>query len=174
MTQKTREIRQSGDVAYVPLTVGYEAVVDAADIAKVAGVLWSAKVVTRRDGSILNVYARTYISEGGKQKSVYMHRLLMGDVDGACDHIDGDGLNNRKANLRAASNAENMRNARRRVDNSSGVKGVSWHTRRAKWRARIKVDSKEISIGYFDDKEAAAAAYAKAAARLHGAFARHA
>ena len=65
-----------------------------------------------------------------------MHRLILGLTDPAVhtDHINGDGLDNHRANLRVCSHAENMRNSRKRVNNKSGFKGVSWNKAKGKWK----------------------------------------
>lgn len=90
------------------------------------------------------------------------------------DHIDGYPSNNRFANLREATNSENMLNRGMQSNNRSGVKGVFWECRRSKWCAQIKVRGKLHFIGYFpeDKLNDAAAAYAAAAKELHGEFAR--
>jgi len=88
------------------------------------------------------------------------------------DHINGDRADNRIANLRQATSAENHANAGRRKGNRSGIKGVSWYKPTRKWRARIVVDYREIYLGYFDTAEAAQAAYLAAAKEHFGAFAR--
>jgi hypothetical protein len=74
------------------------------------------------------------------------------------DHIDGDGLNNRWDNLRSVSHQENLRNARQRLDNTSGVNGVCWNKRARKWRAEIMVDGRRLHLGLFRTLEEAAAA----------------
>lgn len=88
------------------------------------------------------------------------------------DHINGTPDDNRWDNLREASNAENCRNTRRRQNNTSGTKGVTWDARRGKWNANICVNRRYIFLGYFEDIEAAAAAYAAASQKYHGAFGR--
>jgi hypothetical protein len=113
----------------------------------------------------------------GIRKAVHRaHRLAWLYVYGEwpareLDHINGDGCDNRIVNLRLATASENMRNRRRRSDNTSGFKGVSWSKRSGRWIAHIGINRKIIHLGLFDTKEAAAAAYAEAAARLHGKFA---
>jgi hypothetical protein len=76
------------------------------------------------------------------------------------DHIDRDGLNNRKSNLREGAEI-NARNQGIRKDNTSGFKGVSWHEdgKYGKWRAEIQVNGKQHRFGHFDDKDGAARAY---------------
>jgi hypothetical protein len=167
MPRKVRPIRIEGQVAYVPLTQGYEAVIDAEDAPLVSGWNWYARVqpggnyAIRTDGS------------SGKRICVHLHRFIMDAPDGLeVDHIDGDGLNNRRCNLRLATRSQNMRNQRLNSRNTSGFKGVSWDKRDKKWLAYIKVYRKKIHLGSFDTPEDAHAAYCDAAARLHGEFAK--
>lgn len=87
------------------------------------------------------------------------------------DHINGRRDDNRLCNLRLATWSENNRNAKRRSDNTSGVKGVSFDKARDRWLARIKTDGYDRYLGRFDTPEEAHAAYCKAAAELHGEFA---
>jgi hypothetical protein len=92
--------------------------------------------------------------------------------EGAIDHIDGNGLNNRASNLRDVTCGENTRNARRRRDNTSGVNGVVWRKDLQKWRAVIRVEGRYQHLGHFDTIEEAAAARA-AANELYGYTERH-
>lgn len=162
-----RPIRIDGNLAYVPLTQGYEAVIDAADVPLVAEWAWCAKMGRN------TVYAMRRDYSGVKPRDVLMHRAIMGNPAGfEIDHIDGDGLNNCRANLRLATHQQNMRNQRTRSDNTSCFKGVDWNKRDLKWQARIGLNGKRVSLGYFDTPEAAYAAYCSASAELHGQFGR--
>jgi hypothetical protein len=106
----------------------------------------------------------------------YAHRLayyICTSVDPGClqiDHIDGNGLNNSFGNLRLATGSQNIANQGKRQDNTSGYKGVSRH--RSKWRAEITVNNSYYYLGLFETPELAHMAYCKAAAELHGEFAR--
>lgn len=169
-----RPIRVEGNVAYVPLTQGYEAVIDAADVHLVEMQSWYALVVRRPDGSIRTVYAarKQRVSDGYKI-NVRMHRVIAGTPDGMeTDHIDGNGLNNRRENLRHATVAQNRKNQRILQANKSGIKGVYWNKRRQKWLAQIRVDGRRIYLGQFASSDFAAKAYATASANLHGEFGR--
>lgn len=88
------------------------------------------------------------------------------------DHIDTDPTNNAFSNLREATESENRWNTKRRANNTSGQKGVSWCAERKKWVARICVYRKIISLGRFSKKQDAVMAYASAAKKYHGEFAR--
>lgn len=82
------------------------------------------------------------------------------------DHVNGARSDNRLSNLRAVSRAENAKNKRLRVDNTSGVHGVYWRPRYQKWGARIEVGGKTKHLGYFDDKNAAIDARKRSEAEL--------
>ena len=86
------------------------------------------------------------------------------------DHINGQRGDDRWENLRAADNAQNNSNRGAQSNNKAGVRGVSrWGNR---WKVRIRVKGTDYKVGAFDTIEEAAAAYAEAAVRLHGDFAR--
>jgi len=168
-----RPIRTDGNVAIIPLTKGYEAVIDVMDVPLVAGYNWRSQVSFRADGEVLSVYAVREAYMDGKKNSVLLHRLIASATpEVKIDHRDGDGLNNRRNNLRAASSSQNLANQRRRVDNSSGVKGVYWYASRGLWHASIAMNGKEHFLGYFAKLEDAAAAYSAASKQLHGEFSR--
>lgn len=88
------------------------------------------------------------------------------------DHINMDRSDNRIANLRSASVTDNNRNRRAQSNNTSGYKGVTFHKGTGKYHAKICVNKRRISLGYFDAAEHAALAYQKAAKEHHGDFAR--
>jgi len=104
------------------------------------------------------------------------HRLawfyVFGEWPEFIDHANGNGLDNRIANLRPATKQLNSANRGLPANNTSGYKGVVWFKRKQKWMARIKVNGKGIHLGYFTDKEEAALAYIKAAEQHFGDFAR--
>lgn len=88
------------------------------------------------------------------------------------DHVNGNPTDNRIANLRLATGSQNQRNQKRRTDNTSGHKGVSWSNATGKWYAYINVDGRMRSLGRYVDKEAAIAARRAAATKFFGEFAR--
>lgn len=102
-----------------------------------------------------------------------MHRLIMeAKQQQKVDHINGDGLDNRKENLRFATTSENAMNKCSTKNKSSSYKGVSWYKRYKKWQAQIKFKGKSIYIGIFDTEIEAAKAYDNKAKELFGEFAK--
>jgi hypothetical protein len=169
MTGHIRPIRIEGDVAYVTLTQGHEAIIDAADVPLVEGVNWCVYVNKQW------LYAMRSIinKQTGKRSSVLMHRVIMDTPNKMeTDHINGDGLDNRRVNLRIATTSQNQANTGAPATNTSGFKGVSWRERDKKWRAQIRSNGVYWWLGLFDTPEAAHAAYVAASEVLHGEFAR--
>lgn len=168
MQRKIRKIRIEGHLAYIPLTKGYEVTIDAADVPLVDGFNWCAMVTPH------TIYAYRADYTGPQQRTVYMHRVIKGEPDDLeVGHEDGDGLNNRRKNLREATTSQNQHNARVRKDNTSGFKGVTLHKRAAKWRAQIKLGGNNKYLGLFGTPGQAHAAYREASAKLHGEFGRN-
>lgn len=117
-------------------------------------------------------YAYRAVKKAGKQTNYLMHRDVLGAKSGQIvDHINGDPLDNRRQNLRFATHSQNCMNAAA-IRKTSDFRGVSWHSCRKKWRAVIKRDGRAKHIGYFASETQAAAAYDRAAAVMHGEFAR--
>ena len=151
----------------IPLTRGMFTKVDDEDYEALSKLCWHATYATRNN----NWYVvRTFTKPIRRQ--VYMHRLILGASSMAVDHINCDGLDNRRANLRFATPAQNSANSRRRWDNTSGYKGVYFHKQTGKWRARLRSAKKHYSLGLFDNLEDAARAYRVAAEQHFGEFAR--
>jgi hypothetical protein len=71
------------------------------------------------------------------------------------DHIDHVRHNNRWSNLREVTRTENLQNQSKQKNNTSGFQGVSWHKPSSKWRARVKLDGKNINFGLYETPEAA-------------------
>lgn len=136
----------------------------------------------RNGGSKAGAIAGCILADGYRQimlgrKRYLAHRLAWLYVtgewpDGEVDHINGDRDDNRLANLRLATHAENQKNYPKPRTNTSGVKGVHWSASRGKWIAKICVNYRRIFLGQFDDINEAAAAYAAASAQYHGEFGR--
>ena len=148
----------------IQLRNGGEALVDDADWPKVADYQWSWW--EPEPG-----YRYAWANCGGNK--AIMHRLILDAASGQqVDHINGNGLDNRRPNLRLCTVAQNQWNSRRRADNTSGFKGVYFNIRDRKWWARIRVCGKRLELGRFDSALAASRAYDEAARKYHGEFAR--
>lgn len=157
----------------IPLTQGKLATVDAADYEWLNRWKWYAQLDKKRN----RWYAKRSEWIAGKRRFFAMHRCISNAPIGVqVDHRDGNGLNNRRGNLRPATNQQNGCNRGPNSNNTSGHKGVSWYKRKNRWLAQIeiKVDGKrQIKyLGRFIEKADAAVAYAYAARKYHGDFAR--
>jgi hypothetical protein len=147
----------------IPLTQGKFAIVDDEDFEALLQFKWH---VNRHRSTW---YAVRWI---GSQK-IHMHRVITNAPLGMdVDHIDGDGLNNQRSNLRVCSKQENHWNQGLNRNSTSGFKGVVWHKWARKWQAHIRVNGKRLYLGLFNDKTAAARAYNEAATKHFGNFAR--
>lgn len=151
----------------IPLSRGYVATVDDEDYERVISYgPWHVDIPRGKH----TAYARKTLTVDGRKTTIKMHVFILG-VSGV-DHANGNGLDNRRANLRAATNAQNSANRRRRSDNTSGFKGVSFHRRSRKWQAYACQGGKQNHLGYHATAEQAARAYDEAARELFGPFAR--
>lgn len=164
------------DCIRVPLTKGKVAYIDRADLHLVEDIPWYALLVgsTRRTNAKGKWYAAAQVKRDGKWKTIYMHRLIMGEPPGLkVDHRDGDGFNNRRSNLRAATHAQNIQASglSSRPNKTSQFKGVSLIKRSGRWNAVLRADGRDHRVGVYDDEIEAAVAWDDAARRLHGGFA---
>ena len=148
----------------VPLTQGKFAIIDDEDYEKVKGLCWQYS--NKR-------YARN-CSSRNPNKSVLMHRLILGlsrNNEIFVDHINGNGLDNQKCNLRLCSLSQNNFHSKKYSNNKSGYKGVHWYKHNKKWGVHIRKSGKLYYLGLFDVIEDAARVYDDAARKLFGEFA---
>lgn len=152
--------RKNGDV--------YEVLVDDADLDRVvvAGP-WHVKITPWA------TYVTRDVPAGTGQSAQQLHRFLTEAPKGVqVDHVNRDGLDNRRENLRLCTQTQNLANRGRFSNNTSGFKGVSWYAKTRKWKAQIQVGKVKRHLGYFDLPEDAHKAYCKAAEEGFGKFAR--
>jgi hypothetical protein len=134
----------------IKLTKGKTTIIDDEDLEKVMKYTWYFQG---------NGYAVRDQRHNGC-RMMLLHRYIMDAPKGVVvDHINGNTLDNRKINLRTCTHSQNSWNAKKRKDNTSGHKGVSWAKDRNKWVVRIKVNKVYIFGGYFDNKIKAAQKY---------------
>lgn len=112
------------------------------------------------------IYARAYVrGSWPSPKHVYLHSYITGWP--LVDHVNRNGLDNRRTNLRPVSGSENQQNRRLNTNNTSGYRGVS-RTGTGRWAARLAKDGRRYGLGWHPTPEAAAQAYNEAATRLYG------
>ena len=149
----------------IPLSRGLVALVDDVDYERVAAEgSWHAHSNGR------TVYARRNQWVDGRCITTRLHNFITG-LD-YVDHANGNGLDNRRSNLRAASHAQNMGNKRLYRNNTSGFKGVGLHKKSGLWQARLWIDGHLQYFGLHATPEEAARAYDAAALQIFGKFAR--
>jgi hypothetical protein len=160
-----RRLRYGCAFRRIPLTQGKFAIVDPDDYHRLRKYKWQLQ------RSPSNFYAKRAIRERSKYILVLMHREILKVADNlVVDHINHNGLDTRKANLRPATQLQNTwNNLRRRGKNR--FRGVFWDKGEKKWQARLAYDYKKIHLGFFDDDVEAAKAYDEAAKKLRGEFA---
>ena len=150
--------------AKLAITRGLFVLLDEADLERAAAFSWTA---TPQDKVAMGHYACTHIAG----RTVYMHRWLLEAPKGRqVDHINRDGLDNRRANLRLCNQSQNNANAQRLLGRS-GLRGVYWDSQYQKWAAAIWINGKERRLGRFADKFHAARIRDAAAKEAYGEFA---
>jgi len=165
-----RRLRYGYAFRRIPLTQGLYALVDPEDYARLARHKWHAT----RGRTTFYAQRKVWDPVTRSEVTIKMHRQILRIGDGLfVDHVSRNGLDNRKANLRSATPAQNACNRARagRSGGHSAYRGVTWHKAMRQWFARIGVKGRTIPLGYFDDEIDAALAYDEAARRHHGPFA---
>lgn len=160
-TQKEPDTLAYEDMA-IPLTRGQYAIIDPQDYDLIKAYKWQARY------SKGNWYAIHSTTDG----EITMHGLILGTKEGhEIDHINQNGLDNRRENLRFATKSHNRANVRLRKDSKSGYKGVCFQPATGMWRAYIQIDKKWKQIGLYPTAKSAAIAYNEVAKISFGEFA---
>ena len=151
----------------IPLSGGFVALVDEEDYGRLSQHKWFAQRGKRTTYAARDQHAPA-------RRRMYMHREILGLPDGRtmnADHKNGNGLDNRRENLRVGTQSQNLAN-RAGWGKTSRYKGVTWNKKRGVWVASVCVNYKHHFLGHFSLEEEAARAYDVAALQHRGEFAR--
>lgn len=159
------------DCATVQLHDGSRVLIDAADYPSVSAHHWRRDTPPNSTGTYAVMQESRKLAAGRTRRHTRLHRFLLAPPSTmSVDHVNGDGLDNRRANLRLCTKSQNAQNTRR-VKGRSAFKGVVWDCVRSKWSARLKVGERRLMLGNFATEAEAAAAYDRAAREHFGEFA---
>lgn len=164
----------------IELTQGFKTIIDDIDYEKVKRFKWRIHKTKHHR------YARTSLWNKGKQIHLYMHQLIMGQKSNLItdhidrrhylltDHIDGNGLNNCRNNLRMVTHIQSTANSRKSQKNNckSNYKGISFMPSLKKWRAVVRTKNEYHYLGLFNHEIEAAIAYNDKAKEIFGEFAK--
>lgn len=135
----------------IELSRGFVAIVDDSDYEFLNQWKWYARQGKHTWYAARKIMKKMPDGKWKHEKLIHMHRVINNTPDNlVTDHINGNGLDNRRENLRSVTVSGNNLNSKVRRDNKSGYKGVAWHKTRKKWRAYIWHDRKQKHIGLFD------------------------
>lgn len=146
------------------------AIIDDVDYKLISQSKW---YVSKKAGEGVS-YALTRIRRNSEMVTVYMHSLINRTPDGFdTDHINRNGLDNRRSNLRTTTRAQNSQNASKQKGRfSSDYKGVYWAKKNKRWLAQINPNNRTVHLGSFEDEIMAAKAYDSAALKYYGEYSR--
>ncbi|MHC4500757.1 MAG: HNH endonuclease [Planctomycetota bacterium] len=163
-----RRLRFGYPFRRIPLTQGKFAIINPDDYPRLAKYKWHAN----KNRDTFYAQRKLWLPKTKREITIKMHRQIINVPDNLfVDHINGNGLDNRKANLRPATHSQNACNIPKYKTSRSTYKGVTWHKPKQKWNARIRINRNTISLGYFHNETDAAREYDNAARKYHGQFA---
>jgi hypothetical protein len=164
-----RRLRFGYTFRRIALSQGKFAIVDPDDYERLSKFSWYAA----KGNTTFYAIRAKWCKITNTRRDIRMHRVIIEVPDRYyVDHINGNGLDNRKANLRPATPAQNNQNARHTKRNAySKYRGVTWEKSKQRWRAHLSYNKKTLHAGYFKDEIDAAKAYDEAAKKYHGDFA---
>ena len=172
-------VRGTDAVREISLTQGLVALIDAADyeaehvVEFGNGITWHGRIGERPWCASVKKHTTYAKSSIFGSLELRLHRAVMDAKLGELiDHIDGNGLNNRRNNLRRATSQGNSANSKRQIGSASRFKGVGFHKQTGKWEACIRCNGKKQHLGLFANEIDAARKYDEAAVRLFGEFAK--
>ncbi len=155
----------------IKLTRGKVALVDDEDFHALNKSKWYAHKYTK--GDIWYAARRIHKVDGYKDMTIFMHVQIMGDKEGLeIDHINTNGLDNQKNNMRHCTSSQNQMNTKKREGCSCKYKGVYWDKKLKHWRVRVKMGGVFVYQKLFKDEMEAAIAYNNAVLIHFGEFAR--
>jgi hypothetical protein len=158
---------QNSGIVFFPINKAMSALVDIADYRNIKDYKWH---IVKKGNTF---YARWDKRNDFRHIVIFMHHLILGDKEGLyIDHINGNGLDNRRCNLRHCSHKQNMANRYGNSNSSSKYKGVSWHKDKEMWCAYIFENNKLNHLGYFINEHEASLEYNKNAERVFREFAK--
>ncbi len=141
---------------------------DNEDFERVNKYKWHAN---KKTTGVFYAYRKQWIPEKQKYITIIMHRFIMNcPEDMEIDHIDHNGLNNQKSNLKICSHADNMRNIKVRRTSNSGFRGISWDKKNKKWRITICKEKKFYNRGRFTELEDAVKEHRKSFKEIFGYY----
>lgn len=152
----------------IKVTQNRYALVDDEDFEYLSQFKWYAS----KQGNTFYAHRDSRNRKRDKGTIICMHREIMNSPKDLVDHIDGNGLNNQKKNLRTCTRSQNSMNQKAHRDSTSKLKGVTFDKSRNKYAAQINFNGKKIYLGRFSVKEKAYQAYCEACVKYHGEFAK--
>lgn len=164
---RKRTVTIKNGIVHIPLSRGEEAIADEQDLHIVSGHNWSTQ--RKRNTS----YAMRNENIDGKNACIYLHREIAKAKEGdIVDHINRNGLDNRRGNIRIATFSQNKCNSKLQKNNVSGYRGVYWRRDREKYQAQIQINGVKIRLGNFKSIDEAHEAYKAASLKYHGEYGR--